>query len=233
MTENHYTLFGCLSDYALNHTSQGGEDGMIAEAFRRLGVVRGWFVELGGRDGVDLSNTRSLYVAGWDGVLIEGDPAFEAQLNSNSPRTWNKIGFVSRDQGCKLDDYLDKTPIPADFDLLSLDVDGLDYWIWKDLTRGPKLVVVEYNPKFTYDQSMTVAPEPFSFRGTDYYGASARALTDLAAEKDYSCIGATHGLNLFFVRNDFKHLFEVFDPAILTPIASFPLDPTKVMLSLL
>jgi hypothetical protein len=95
--------------------------------------------------------------------------------------------------------------------LLSLDIDGIDYWIWKDLKYQPKVVVVEYNSNWkdsitiTYDRN-------HSWNGTQYFGASASALHKLGESKGYDLIGCTKPYNLIFIKKEFnKDLFEIID----------------------
>ena len=103
-----------------------------------------------------------------------------------------------------MDSILGETSIPREFDLLSIDIDGNDYWVWKSLSKyKPKVVVVEYNSNFTAAEAKTIKYR-FDHRWdeTMYYGASAAALVKLADAKGYSLVGYTRKLNLFFVANE-------------------------------
>jgi len=97
------------------------------------------------------------------------------------------------------------------FDLLSIDIDSHDYWVWKAIRATPRVVVIEYNPSFGPDLSVTIPYSPedrefrydAKFRGGIYHGASLRALTALGTEKGYSLVGCgSDGANAFFVRTD-------------------------------
>jgi hypothetical protein len=104
-----------------------------------------------------------------------------------------------------LDAILAETPIPRDFDLLSIDIDGNDYWIWESLkNHRPKAVVMEYNPVFGPHESKTIPfDEHHMWDGESiYFGASAGALVRLAKSKGYSLVAYTAELNVFFVRDD-------------------------------
>lgn len=104
---------------------------------------------------------------------------------------------------------IEQSGIFGEIDLLSIDIDGNDYWVWKAMTAiRPRVVVIEYNSSFGPDRSVTVAYDP-SFRRYEkhpsglYYGASLQALNKLAAQKGYFLAGCdSAGVNAFFVRDD-------------------------------
>lgn len=137
-----------LSNYAKQIYSQNGEDGIIEEIFNRIGIVKGWFVEFGAWDGNYLSNTRLLREKGWSGVYIESDKEHYRNLLKNTEGFTNIFPFNSS-VNCSennLDNILIKTPIPQDFDLLSIDIDGNDYWIWKGEQVGSRRSNILYIP---------------------------------------------------------------------------------------
>jgi hypothetical protein len=217
--------FGELGKYASSYTSQLGEDGILEEIFRRLNIEKGWFVELGANDGVYLSNTRKLYEKGWQGVYIEGCPDYFNKLTHNCGAAHNFLGFVSCEQGCMLDDYLDKTEIPDDFDLLSLDIDSNDYWVLKSLKRKPKVVIVEYNSNFHSYEQKSIAYDPnFRFAVTNYYGASCGAFNQLMEQRGYTMVCCTNTLNLIFVRNDLMNDFTKVDTGYIPYVCTFTPD---------
>jgi hypothetical protein len=140
-----------LNQYRDNQFSQFGEDGIIAELCRRLHLQTGWFVEFGAWDGKYLSNTyRLLSQAGWQGVYIEGDAnRYQDLLRTCAAfpgRAYSLCAMVGCGGANKLDDLLAKTPIPINFDLLSVDIDSYDWQVWQALEKyQPKLVVIESN----------------------------------------------------------------------------------------
>lgn len=188
--------------------SQSNEDQILKSIFAKLQIKTGTFVELGARDGINLSNTRSLYLEGWTGVLIEADPAFEETLNHNSPKTKNFISKISLEHPNQLDDILDMANLPNDYDLLSLDIDGIDYWVLKNLRRSPKVIVVEYNSNFNDTRTIDYDPN-FCHQLDDYFGATPKALQE--ALTGYTPVNFTNGLNVFFVRNDLMKDFHQID----------------------
>jgi hypothetical protein len=199
-----------LRGFEKNVHSQFGEDGIIQEILRRLetrNVLNGWCVEFGAWDGVHLSNTcRLIREKDYAAVLVEGNRARVAELNKNFPSAnVHKISrFVTFEGQDTLDEILSETPIPADFDFLSIDVDGADYHILESLrSYRPKVVCVEFNP--------TIPPFVDYVQRRDFslkHGSSARALIRLGRAMGYEAVYATHA-NLFLVRNDFTQgMFE-------------------------
>jgi len=140
-----------LFRHARNVHSQKGEDGIIEKILEVLGTKQGWCVEFGAWDGEYLSNTYNLIANhGFSAVLIEGS-AERVGVMTERFRANAKVIPVHAFVGFTPDDGLDKilaaTPIPSDFDVLSIDIDGNDYHAWKAVSRyRPKLVVIEFNP---------------------------------------------------------------------------------------
>ena len=139
--------------YRRNVFSQNGEDGVIAEIIRRLGFDCGWFCEFGAWDGRYGSNTYELLRRGWSGVMIEGDPARFNRLVRLAARYDGRLIALCRyveEQGpSNLDTILSTTPIPSEFAVLSIDIDGADYQIWRSVINyRPAIVVIEIASRF-------------------------------------------------------------------------------------
>lgn len=139
---------GSLLHFGANVYSQRGDDGIVREVFRRLGVGRGFFVEFGAWDGVYLSNTRLLFENGWSGMFIEGDAKKSKQLKARYAGFQDVTcvhGFVypsASGNSKTLDDFCDHYDIKQ-IDFLSIDIDGLDLNIFEGLRRRPTLVAIE------------------------------------------------------------------------------------------
>lgn len=182
-----------------NVASGSGEDGILAWALERLGDTDGWCCEFGAWDGRTLSNTWALIAErGYRAVLIEADASrYEALRRTHGGREGVialrcLVGWEGPD---RLDALLAATPIPADFDLLSIDVDGNDYHVWEAVfDYRPKLVVCEYNPTIPNEVDFVQARDPAVAQG-----ASLRALVRLGEAKGYRLIHATV-VNAIFVR---------------------------------
>lgn len=194
-----------LDQHASNIVSQNGEDGLLAEIFRRIGPRSRCCVEFGAWDGKHLSNTWALWhESGWSAVLIEGDRERFLQLEQSVtpfPGVRAVHAFVSATGPNNLDSLLAQQGIPPDgVDLLSIDIDGDDYHVWSSLAAyRPRVVVIEYNP--------TIPPElDLVQRRGEYFGASAAALTRLASEKGYGLAACTATNCIYVHRDDFPTL---------------------------
>lgn len=194
-----------LEECKRNVHSQNGEDGVLEEIFKRLGIATGQCCEFGAWDGIHLSNTWKLLKEGWAGCLIEGDPEKVKDLNKNTEihevKTWNIGKFVDPhfgDENC-LDNLLASTPIRENFELLSIDVDGPDYWIWKSLTNfTPKVVVIECSGNYEEDIIYRFG----AVHKRDKDGSTAfKPLVALGKEKGYTLVCDTG--NLIFVKNEY------------------------------
>ena len=196
-----------LTRHGYKSFSQSDEDGILREIFRRIGSGDTSFVEFGVGDGVE-NNTCALLHEGWRGTWIEASadsvgriedrfavPIAAGQLTiTHTALTAENVAAV-----------FERLRVPADFDLLSIDVDGNDYWIWKALDAyRPRVVAIEYNAVFPADTFWVMKYDPaFTWRGTSYHGASLKALERLGAELGYSLVGCNFtGVNAFFVRAD-------------------------------
>ena len=190
--------------------SQNDEDGIIQEIFRRLEFTSrsGRFVEFGVEQGLEC-NTHFLLHCGFSGLWLDN---FEE--NVQLIRQKFKLA-ISRGQLEVLQTFvstqnIDKllsTYVGNDKDvvLLSIDIDGNDFWIWEAIESiSPAVVVIEYNAKFPPPLSIVQEYRPdHVWKGTDYFGASLEALNRLAKIKGYTLVTCNiTGANAFFVRNE-------------------------------
>ncbi len=124
--------------------SQFGEDGLIAAVFRRVGTENAWAFECGASDGVTYSNTKLLEERGWQCLLMEVDPRFEADLERNRPKAAHRIDRLGPG-GLTLDEALAGFRAPEDIDLVVVDIDGQDYWAVGGMIKyRPRVLMVEY-----------------------------------------------------------------------------------------
>jgi hypothetical protein len=203
--------------YASNTTSLSGEDGILQEVFRRIPGDH-WCVEFGAWDGKKYSNTYRLMTEdSWSGVFIEANTERFGQLKENykdNSKAHCLHEFVTFDGASTLDRLFSRTPLPKDFDLLSIDIDGNDYHIWDALKEyQPKVVVIEFNQTIPADVEF-VQPRDMSIN----QGNSLYSLVLLGKSKGYELIAVTT-YNGIFVRKEYFPLFPVPDnsPVVLRP----------------
>ena len=187
--------------------SQGDEDGILCEIFRRIGEGERTFVEVGTEAGNE-TNTSALLLSGWRGAWIEADLP-EIEVVRTSLRHYCESGalraidaFVTRDN---IDNLLREHMPAGELSLLSIDVDGNDYWVWEAIECvRPRVLVIEYNSTWHPPLSFVVPYDPeFRWDGTNFVGASLAALERLGKRKGYSLVGCSFtGVNAFFVRDD-------------------------------
>jgi hypothetical protein len=146
--------FGKWVRYQKNVFSQHGEDGIIEAILAAIGhKSTGWCCEFGAWDGKHLSNTYHLLRhKGWSGLMIEADKEKFLELEKLKQKfgsrlyVRNALVHYTPGKGKLLDSLLAETPIPRDFECLSVDVDGPDYHIWKSLQwYRPKIVLIEHS----------------------------------------------------------------------------------------
>jgi len=194
-----------LTAFELRVFSQNGEDGVLAEVLRRIGVAGGGFVEFGVQDGTEGNTVFLAEVLAWGGVYLEADASAFAALE----RRWAGCERVRTVHAAVEPDTVEAlfaaAGVPEEPDVLSIDVDGNDYWIWRALARyRPRVVVIEYNGALD-PASRRVMPYSPGLRWdhTSGYGASLGALEDLGAQKGYRLVHTElAGVNAFFVRED-------------------------------
>jgi hypothetical protein len=187
--------------------SQYGEDGIIAEIFRRIGTDSRYFVDFGSGDGSE-NNTILLLLAGWTGLWIEAAEQHAKTAEANfgthirEGRLKVRNAFVNAEN---IEDLFRSSGVPTSLDLLSIDIDRNDYWVWKAINSySPRVVVIEYNAVYPPGISWVVNYEPSAWwDGTSHFGASLTALEQLGRGKGYSLVGCNLlGSNAFFVRDD-------------------------------
>lgn len=198
-----------FAQFARNEYSQFGEDGIIENLLERIPNRDNWCVEFGAWDGIHLSNTFNLIKnKAYRPVLIEADKKKFKELQKNLAGFDAVLvnEFVMFDGDNTLDNILGRTTIPEDFDFLSIDIDGNDYWIFDSLVKyRPKVICIEYNPSIPNDVEY-VQPRDFSVKK----GSSALSFCQLAQKKSYELIATTR-CNLIFVDKRLIHFFRVDD----------------------
>ena len=191
--------------------SQWGEDGIIQHLLRQVRVPRKVFVEFGVQDYVE-SNTRFLLVKdNWSGLVIDGSDEHIRFIRRDEIYWRHNLkaahAFITREN---INDLLRDHGISGEIGLLSVDIDGNDYWVWEALTAvDPVLVSVEFNWRFGPERAVSVPYDAGFVRQSAhsswlYFGASLSALEKLGARKGYALVGiGSSAVNAFFVKREF------------------------------
>lgn len=199
-----------IKKYEYSVFSQNGEDGILRYIYSEIGFKSKVFLEFG--FGTTENNSlRLMLKEGFGGVFIDGsDQTVDSFNKSAKTLNINNVQAISRFLTLKnLKSVILDSGLPNEIDLLSIDVDGNDFWFWKDITYlSPRVVIVEYNASLGPDVSLSTIYDDSFLRHEKhdsgmYCSASLTAFTKLAKEKGYSLITCdSAGVNAFFVRND-------------------------------
>jgi len=195
--------------------SQFGEDGILQYLIRQTRIPRelNTFIEFGVETYVE-ANTRFLLVNdNWRGLIIDGSEDNIARIKEN-PLYWRHdltavAAFINAEN---INQLIADAGFAGEIGILSVDIDGNDYWVWKQIdVVNPIIVVAEYNSVFGPDVAVTIPYDPKFVRSKAhhtnlYWGCSLKALKLLADRKGYALVGSNSaGNNAFFVRRDCLH----------------------------
>ena len=207
---NKKEMINELSEVEFQVFSQWGDDGIIQYLINKLDIPNKTFIEFGVENYTE-SNTRFLILNNnWTGLVLDASPE-NIRYIKNDPVSWAcelyaKCSFITKEN---INQIIIDSGFEKEVGLLSIDIDGNDYWIWKEINCiSPIIVIVEYNSLFGVNKNYSVPYDPLFVRGEKhpsnlYYGASLGAFVSLAKDKGYSFIGCnSKGNNAYFVRND-------------------------------
>lgn len=202
-----------LASVEFSAFSQWGEDGIIDWLISRLPDIPQTFIEFGVEDYREANTRLLLLLRNWRGFIMDGSEAHIRSIRAQDIY-WRydltaKCAFIDRDN---INALIASTGLNGDIGLLSIDIDGNDYWVWQAVaTVSPIIVVCEFNAVFGDLHSITV-PYHADFNRTRahysnlYFGASLPALVDLGQQKGYRFVGTnSNGCNAFFVRQDYAN----------------------------
>ncbi len=196
-----------LNRFEFQVYSQSGEDGIIAEIFKRIGTTNRFFVECGAGNGYEC-NSLYLLMQGWTGLWIEANPRSCRSIRHAHKDAIDRQRLFLKEAPATaetIETILREANTPPEPDFLSIDIDGNDYWIWKSIQSfRPRVVVIEYNALHRPPVEW-IMPEnnTHQWKRDAYYGASLSSMETLGKEKGYTLVGCNFsGGNAFFVRND-------------------------------
>jgi hypothetical protein len=192
--------------------SQNGEDGIIQFLIGHITIANPVFIEFGIQNYTECNTRFLLTNNNWSGLVIDGNREYIDYVVKD-PIYWRHNlkavnAFITKEN---VNDLFRQNGLEGEIGLLSVDIDGNDYWVWQAIDSvNPAIVVTEYNYRFGKDKAVTVPYDEKFFR-TDahysniYYGASLKALVNLGKQKGYTFVGCnTFGNNAFFIREDLK-----------------------------
>ena len=199
-----------ISETGFRVFSQFEEDGLLLFIFSIIGMENKIFIEIGSDDGVN-SNSANLYFNfGWRGLFIDANPKSVKRgerFFSKYPHPWYykpkfKCARVTREN---INSLIEESGFKGEIGLLSIDIDGNDYWIWDAINVvSPKVVIIETHNEFGLNDIVVPYNPDYSFPGKHpvYHGASPVAMNKLAKKKGYRLVGANElGFNFIFVKN--------------------------------
>jgi len=202
--------------------SQDFEDGIIQYLLKSLKIYNVRFVEIGTQDYTE-SNTRYLFeTMRCDGLLIDPYPNLEKKIKSFC-KTWQNNIKIHNDyiNSQNINNILKKHSFEGNLDIFSLDIDGIDYWILKEIKpKISKIFIVEYNPYFGPTKNIS-APniekfDRFKYHYTGFcFGASLLSIINLMKKKGYTFIGTNRlNCNAFFIQNNLLHKINLKIPSL-------------------
>ncbi|PWT72736.1 MAG: hypothetical protein C5B59_14955 [Bacteroidetes bacterium] len=209
-----------LSDVEFQVYSQWGDDGIIQWLIQRIEIPHKTFIEFGVQNYTE-SNTRFLLVNNnWEGLVLDGGREnieyIVKDMISNFHHIHARCAFITKEN---INDLLSHLPFGQEVGILSIDIDGNDYWVWKEINViQPVILIMEYNAHFklnpwTIPYQADFVREVGNFK-MNYWGASLQSLYDLSKEKGYSFVGCNSaGNNAYFVRNDKLGTIKAITPA--------------------
>lgn len=199
-------------DTGFRNYSQSDEDGLLLYLFSIIGFTNRLVLDVAA--GAPIGGNTTNLIVNWDfhGLLLEGNDRLVEESTAFYQHHQDTLLYPPRIRKAwitaeNINQLVSKENIAGDIDLFSLDVDGVDYWLWEKLdVVTPRIVMVEYQDMFFADEAVTVPYSPdfnrFSIH-PEFFGASLAAFVKLAHRKGYRLVGCNrYGFNAFFVRND-------------------------------
>src|SRR6266542_5521331 len=208
-------------DVGFRKYSQFEEDGILLYIFSLIPPINRKCVEICAGEGRECNTANLIINHGWWGYLFDGnEESVKAGIEFFAK---NKDTFLYQPRftrawitGENVNHLIEGAGVHGPIDLLSLDIDGMDYWVWKAITViQPQVVVCEIHNQIPSDKALTVPYDPkFVYQSEDFRGVSLAAMCKLGRAKGYRLIG-THrfGFNAFFMKNGTgENFFPEIDP---------------------
>lgn len=213
---NSKTEIKNLNEAEFQVFSQFGDDGIIQWLVNKLPIPHKTFIEFGVENFRE-ANTRFLLINNyWAGLVIDGDKDNVDSIRKEQIYTFYDLqaecSFITSEN---INDLLKTAKFNQNVGILSIDIDGNDYWVWERIESiKPIIIICEYNSLFGYEDPITIPYKPDFIRGKitpfNFYGTSLKSACDLAVSRGYCFIGCNSaGNNAYFIRNDFMHILTL------------------------
>jgi hypothetical protein len=199
-----------LNETGFRVFSQFEEDGKLLFIFSIIGMTNKTFVEIGSDDGINSNCANLIFNFGWHGLFIDANPASirrgeKFYKHYPHPMAYSPEFVCSKVTRENINELISAKGLKGEIGLLSIDIDGNDYWIWDALEIvNPQVVIIETHNEFGLHDIVVPYDADYSYPGKHpvYHGASPVAMTKLARRKGYRLIGANElGFNFIFIKN--------------------------------
>jgi len=209
-----------LKDTGFRVFSQFEEDGKILFILSIIGMRNKNFIEIGSDDGLNSNCANLAFNFGYHGLFIDGNPKAirrGEKFYAKYPHPWMETPkfICEKVKRENINQLIQKAELKGEIDVLSIDIDGNDYWIWDAITEvSPNIVIIETHIELGMRNIVVPYDPNYFFPGKHpiYHGASPIAMVNLAKKKGYRLVGANDlGFNFIFVKNGMgeKELPEV------------------------
>ncbi len=191
--------------------SQFEEDGKLLYLFSLLGMTNKTFIEFGADDGINSNSANLFYHHGWNGLFIDGNKKAIERGRYFFKRHENRLeevptfveAFITAES---INGIFEKAGFTGEIGLLSIDIDGNDYWVWKAIeVVQPQIVIIETHNEFGMNDIVVPYDPNYMYPGKHptYHGASPVAMTKLAKHKGYRLVASNElGFNFIYLRED-------------------------------
>lgn len=200
-----------LSEVEFQVFSQFGDDGIIQYLIEKLPMINKTFIEFGVENYAE-ANTRFLLINNyWSGLVMDGDATNIEYIKKGQIYSFYDLRaiqcFITKDN---INDVLKSSGFKKEIGILSIDIDGNDYWVWDAIKEfEPQIIICEYNSLFGFEDPITIPYKSEFVRGVasplNFYGTSLNAACLLAKERGYFFIGCNSaGNNAYFINEKLR-----------------------------
>jgi len=210
LKEDKYKDEKRLERFGFKGNAQTDECGIIQEIFNRIGTTNKTLIEFGVGGEENENNTWYFIKQGWNGLWMDGKKdrvkylrnIFAGPIKTNRLKIHCELVYPDN-----INELFQTKGITGEIDMLNIDIDTIDYWVWEALkpeVLNPRVVIIEYNAKYAPPMEWILPNnKKLTFKKNDSMGASLKSLELLGKKKGYSLVGCgLGGANAYFVRND-------------------------------